>query len=174
MANLTIKEIQNLLRQAGWKENMIAKWSAIVIYESNGNPNATNKVGEYSIGLLQMNMNAHGTKYGTETQLKDALFNLKQAWKLWNIQGDNAWFNSVKKYKNNYQGVATKALSIYNGNSTDIIPIVNSNTTSQVIKNNQNTTGQNLPVIDNLQKETGFTKDEIILIGGAILILTLI
>lgn len=123
MANLTIPQIQSLLRQAGWREDMIAKWSAIVIYESNGNPNASNKKGEYSIGLLQMNMKAHGTKYGTEAQLQNPLWNLQQAWKLWNIQGDRAWLNSVNKYKNNFQGIAEKARQIYNqgGNGTTII-----------------------------------------------------
>lgn len=141
---LSISQIQSLLRQAGWPENLIAKYSAVVWYESCGGcPTASNKVGEYSIGLLQMNMKAHGTSYGTEAQLYDPLWNLKQAYKLYNIQGDRAWVNSVKKYNNNFQGVAQQARNIYNQGGSNAV-IVTANQVPSVLNNTNNPLPQNL------------------------------
>lgn len=165
---LTITQLQNLLRQAGWLEDMIAKWSAIIIYESAGCPLASNKVGEYSIGLLQMNMKAHGTKYGTENQLLNPLFNLQQAYKLWKIQGDRAWINSVKKYRNNLNGIAEKARQIYNNGTQTVI---DTDTVNTITTSNQNITGENIPLTAG--QGSGFSNDEIAVAVGLLLLLLL-
>jgi hypothetical protein len=141
MGCYSIPQIQNMLRQAGWQENMIAKMSAIVMYESGGCDSASNRVGETSIGLLQINIGVHGTKYGTETQLRNPVFNLQQALRLYNVQGINAWYNSNKKYNSNYQGIAAKAQSIYKQGGSDTV-ILNSNNVMPLL-NNTNTPNTN-------------------------------
>ena len=137
---LSIPQLQALLRQAGWAENLIAKYSAITYYESCGGcATAYNKSGEYSIGLLQINMKAHGTKYGTEQQLYDPLWNLTQAYKIYKIQGDRAWVNSTRKYNQDLNGIATKARQIYASGGGNIP--VNTTNTNTLPTPTLNTTG---------------------------------
>lgn len=153
---LSIPQLQALLRQAGWPENLIAKYSAIVWYESCGGcPTAYNKSGEYSIGLLQINMKAHGTTYGTEQQLYNPLWNLTQAYKIYLKQGDRAWVNSTRKYNQDLNGIATKARQIYNSGGGNI-PV---DTTT----NNTNT--NTLPTPTQNTNTSGLNTDEKMIIG---------
>jgi len=156
---LSLAQLQSLLRQAGWPEDLIPKYSAVTYYESCGGcARAYNKSGEYSIGLLQINMNAHGTTYGTEQQLYDPLWNLTQAYKIYKKQGDRAWINSVRKYNQDLNGIATKARQIYNGgnNPTPVITGVTPN--GNITTTNTVTT----PAQNNIK---GLSKDDTILLS---------
>jgi muramidase (phage lysozyme) len=95
--------------------------------------------------------------------LEGALKGLGCAWAALPFSTCNQRMRSWNETLNYYNA----ALKVYGGKT------ITANTVNQVIQNNQQTTGQNLPVINNPQ-ETGFSKDELLIIGGAILILTLI
>lgn len=82
MAKLTPKQIAAAARQAGFQGDALVEIVAIALAESGGNPNALNPTGEHSVGLTQINMNAHGTRFGTETQLRDPVVNMRAAFQL--------------------------------------------------------------------------------------------
>jgi hypothetical protein len=70
--------------------------AAIGLSESGGNSNAINNGSgthsiEYSVGLWQINMKAHGTRYGTLEQLKDPATNARAALAIYKLQGLRAW-----------------------------------------------------------------------------------
>lgn len=114
----SLAQIQSLLRQAGWPENQIVRAAAIVKYESGGNPNAINNgsagTNEHSVGLLQINTLAH---HGyTIAQLEDPITNLQIALSIWRGRPNYAdWYNSNRKYNNDYQGIASQSLAVYQG-----------------------------------------------------------
>lgn len=110
--NLT--EIQTLLRQSGWPENLIAKYAAVVMYESGGSVYAHNTDGENSYGLLQIYLRYH-PDFDT-SRYTDPIYNLSYAYGIYQREGDHAWLTSVGKYNRNYQGVAAQSRAIYNGN----------------------------------------------------------
>ena len=60
----------------------------------NLNPGYT--VPEHSVGLWQINIRAHGTRFGTEQQLHDPNVNAKAAITLLRTQGRGAWANTIK------------------------------------------------------------------------------
>src|SRR4051794_28288896 len=116
MANLSLQQIQTLLRSTGWPENLIAKMAAIVIYESSGNPAAHNPRGEDSWGLLQINWPYH--REYDRARLVEPVYNLTAALAVYRREGINAWYNSNRKYNSDYQSVATRSREIYNGGGT--------------------------------------------------------
>jgi hypothetical protein len=81
---LSASQLQSVLRQAGWPESLIVTMTAIGLAESSGNTTALNARGEHSVGLFQINMNAHGTRFGTQAQLYDPLTNARAALTLYN------------------------------------------------------------------------------------------
>lgn len=113
-----LSQIQSLLRQTGWPESLIPKMAAIVMYESAGNPNAHNTNGEDSRGLLQIYTTVH-PEYD-RSRLYDPVYNLTVALDLYNRQGINAWYNSNRKYLNDYQGKASESLAVYNGSGGSV------------------------------------------------------
>jgi hypothetical protein len=76
---LTMAQAQSVLRQAGFPESEIVDMGAIGKAESSLCPTAYNPNGENSIGVWQINMNAHGTRFGTREQLFDPLTNARAA-----------------------------------------------------------------------------------------------
>lgn len=68
-----------LIKKVGGTDEEARVLGAIAAAESGGNPNALNNRGEYSVGLWQMNMRAHGTRFGTEAQLRDPEHNARAA-----------------------------------------------------------------------------------------------
>lgn len=82
MARLSPKQLASAAYQAGFRGQALAEAVSIAMAESQGNPNALNPNGEHSVGLMQMNMNAHGTRFGTEAQLRDPVHNMKAAYQL--------------------------------------------------------------------------------------------
>lgn len=90
----SIGQIQSLLRQVGFPENLIVTMAAIGIAESSGNSNAVNdgsgtKSIEYSVGLFQINTRVH-KNYSIE-QLKNPEINAKEALRIYKLQGLRAW-----------------------------------------------------------------------------------
>jgi hypothetical protein len=90
---LSIGEIQDLLRQAGWPEDLIVTAAAVFYYESGGGNTEAHKVDsiERSYGLAQVNTNAW--PYSPD-QLYDPLFNLQVAYQIYQQQGWRAWANT--------------------------------------------------------------------------------
>lgn len=82
-------QIQQVLRQAGWPENLIVTMGAVALAESGGDPNALNARGEYSVGLLQVNRRAH-PQY-PEHLLRQPLYNAQAALEIYRKQGIRAW-----------------------------------------------------------------------------------
>lgn len=83
-------QLQQTLRSAGWPENLIVTMAAIGLAESSGNPAALNNTSrEYSVGLWQINLNAH-PEYNA-TALKDPVTNARAALAVYNKQGLRAW-----------------------------------------------------------------------------------
>src|SRR5690349_13039935 len=67
MATLSIREIYEAARSAGFTPHQAVTWTAIALAESGGRTGALNDRGEYSVGLWQVNVNAdpgRATRYG--------------------------------------------------------------------------------------------------------------
>lgn len=109
-----------VLREGGWPEdrNLLTKMAAIGLAESSGNPSAVNRgkpAGkEHSVGLWQINMKAHGTRYGTEEELKNAVTNAEAALSIYRAQGLRAWGAYTDK---RYLRRLPEAESAYGGSS---------------------------------------------------------
>ena len=112
-----LSQIQGLLRQAGWPESLIAKYAAVVMYESGGNVKAYNGNGEDSYGLLQIYLKYHPTF--DVSRAADPLYNLSYAYDIYRKEGDHAWLTSVGKYNRDYKGIASQSLAIYNAGGGD-------------------------------------------------------
>lgn len=101
--NYSIAQIQQLLRQAGWPEELIVDAAAVFYYESaRGNPRA-GKVDsiERSYGLAQINLGLPGSRlaaeravWGPPERLYDPIYNLQIAWQIYQQQGWRAWYNT--------------------------------------------------------------------------------
>jgi cell wall-associated NlpC family hydrolase len=64
---LSIREIYDAARSAGFTPHQAVTWTAIAMAESGGRTGALNSKGEYSVGLWQVNVNAdpsRATKWG--------------------------------------------------------------------------------------------------------------
>ncbi|TDO47287.1 transglycosylase-like protein with SLT domain [Kribbella sp. VKM Ac-2527] len=79
MPKLSIGEIYEAARAAGFSPEQATTWTAIAMAESGGRTSALNTKGEHSVGLWQINVAAdgnRGTKYG---DLNDPLANARAA-----------------------------------------------------------------------------------------------
>lgn len=92
-------QMQSILRQAGWPENLLVTMAAIGQAESSGIPTAHNpKPPDDSYGLWQINMIGNlgpqrRARYGlsSNNDLYDPLVNARIALDVYNQQGLNAW-----------------------------------------------------------------------------------
>lgn len=82
-------EVKGMLAQTGWPLNLIETMSAIVMGESSGYACAHNTSGENSVGLGQVNLNAHH-QY-TQEQMCDPIQNLTACYSIYRSQGFRAW-----------------------------------------------------------------------------------
>jgi hypothetical protein len=88
--SLSVSQIADTLRTAGWAERHIPTMTAIAQAESSGNPLSHNaKYPDDSYGLLQVNRLAH-PQFSPE-QLRDPVGNAKAALDVFNRQGLRAW-----------------------------------------------------------------------------------
>lgn len=83
------REVAKYARAAGFSGRALQTAIAIALAESSGNVSAMNTKGEHSVGLWQINMDAHGTRFGSERDLKDGYTNARAAWSLSN--GGTNW-----------------------------------------------------------------------------------
>ena len=91
MAVLTQPQLQQVLRQAGWPEDLVPVMSAIGMAESSGRTTAiNNRPGRgYSVGLWQINLLAH--REYTAAQMQDPLANARAAFAIYRREGLRAW-----------------------------------------------------------------------------------
>jgi hypothetical protein len=91
MPVLTQTQLQQILRQAGWSEDLIPLMAAIGMAESSGQTNAlNNRPGrEYSVGLWQINLIAH--REYTQSQMEDPVQNARAALAIYRREGLRAW-----------------------------------------------------------------------------------
>lgn len=145
---LTLAQLQSLTRQAGWPENLVEKASAIWKYESSGNPSAHNPNGEDSWGLCQVNWPFH--QEFNKGRLTEPLYNLQACYKIYKDEGWNAWFNSNRKYNNNFQGIAAQARAVYTQNSRQPVSVITASQVQGIFTDT--TTIRNEPESDNVLK----------------------
>src|SRR4028119_153805 len=90
---LSAGDLQSVLRQAGGPESLLVAMAAVGLAESSGRPDALNNTPgrEYSVGLFQINMKAHGTRYGSKEALQNPLTNARAALAIYRLQGLRAW-----------------------------------------------------------------------------------
>ena len=81
MPRLSTKQIYDVAIEAGFSPHQAVTWTAIARAESGGRTSALNSDHEYSVGLWQINLNAHKDKYG---DLHNALNNAKAAYDISN------------------------------------------------------------------------------------------
>lgn len=148
-----LAQIQRILREAGWPENLIAKAAALVIYESGGYDRAYNGCGEDSYGWFQIYRRwwpEFEPNY-TNGRIFDPLYNSKAGLIAYRRQGWKAWVNSNRKYNNNLNGIATQSQAIYNGSggSSNITPTLASisNTVSPTPQLTGATFGESLMIV---------------------------
>lgn len=82
MPRLTPRQIAQAAFNAGFRGAALVEIVAVAMAESGGNPRAINNRGEFSVGLTQINMNAHGTRFGSAQQLQDPVSNMRAAFQL--------------------------------------------------------------------------------------------
>lgn len=112
-----LAQLQQLLRQTGWPESLIAKYAAVFMYESGGYVGAHNTCGENSYGLAQIY-----TRYHPDFDISrydDPIYNLSYALGIYNVEHDHAWITSVGKYNRDYQGIASQSQAIYSNGNND-------------------------------------------------------
>lgn len=98
---MTQGDIEGMLRQAGWPEDLITTMGAVAMAESGGDSGVVNDnrgSGDLSYGLLQINMidelgPDRMRRYGLSSydDLKDPLTNLRVALQIYREQGIGAW-----------------------------------------------------------------------------------
>lgn len=119
---LSAGQIQSLLRQAGWPENLVLTMSAIVLRESAGGwTGAVNACGsEHSVGLAQINIAPSLGRPWSESQLKDPLFNLQVAKQIYDQAGGSfrPWGAWTDGHYRDWLSQATAAYSS-GGNNAD-------------------------------------------------------
>ena len=121
-------QVVGILRQAGWPSHLLKKASGMAMLESSGQVGTdTQRSGldpqmrnEFSIGLLQINWQAHGERLSrqgiTKEDLRDPLTNARVALEIYmdaynrdkgkeENRGWSPWYNSNNKYQNNYEGI---------------------------------------------------------------------
>jgi cell wall-associated NlpC family hydrolase len=79
---LSIREIYDAARSAGFNPHQAVTWTAIAMAESGGRTGALNSNGEYSVGMWQINVNAdpaRATKWGN---LNDPKANARAAYSI--------------------------------------------------------------------------------------------
>lgn len=76
---LTVQQVYDVAREAGFPPRAAATWTAIALAESGGRPDAHNPRGEDSRGLWQINVAAHGSRFG---DLYDPLTNARAAFEV--------------------------------------------------------------------------------------------
>ncbi len=109
----TLEQLKQILRQAGWPEELIPTMAAIGMAESSGNPNAYNpgapgqRIPERSVGIWQINTLAH-TEFSVAA-LRDPVYNAKAALAVYRKQGFRAWSvylnGAYKKFLDGVRGV---------------------------------------------------------------------
>lgn len=89
----SLAQMQSLLRQAGWPENLIVTMAAIGMAESSGRECVVGRLAnnEVSVGLWQINISPSLRRPWTREQLCDPLFNAKAALQIYGQQGLKAW-----------------------------------------------------------------------------------
>lgn len=126
----SIAQIQQLLRQAGWPEELIVEAAAVFYYESaRGNPRA-GKVDsiERSYGLAQINLGLPGTRlaaeravWGPPERLYDPIYNLQIALQIYQQQGWRAWYNTY--YGGRYRQFLPESQRAYASSASSAPPI---------------------------------------------------
>lgn len=138
---MTIGDLQQYLRAAGWPENLIVTMAAIGMAESKGNPRAHNPVPpDDSYGLWQINMLGRlgperRARFGIASNdaLYDPLVNAKAAFSIYRQQGLRAW----STYTNGaYQRFIPQSQAAYQPGASQTIPISNGDTTANVVEHN--------------------------------------
>jgi hypothetical protein len=93
----TYEQIKEILRRAGWPEELVPFFAAVALQESSGNPRAA-KVDaiEESYGLFQINVRAHPQYRGRFSLLFDPVQNARIALQIYRQQGFSAWLTTIK------------------------------------------------------------------------------
>jgi hypothetical protein len=76
---LGVREIYDAALAAGFTPDQATTWTAIALAESRGETGALNDSGEHSIGLWQINVAAHGDRFG---DLTDPYVNARAAYEI--------------------------------------------------------------------------------------------
>jgi hypothetical protein len=98
----SVAQAAALIRHAGGTEAEARALGALVGQESEGNPRNANLNGEHSIGLWQINQNAHHGAFGTDEELMNPETNAKAALALYRRRGNlGDWANTINtdRYK---------------------------------------------------------------------------
>lgn len=126
---MTVVDLQQYLRAAGWPESLIVTMAAIGMAESSGNPRAHNSVPpDDSYGLWQINMigslgPARRARYGLSSNeaLYDPLMNARVALDIYQQQGLRAWGPYVTGA---YRKYIPQSQAVYSPHATPTIPAV--------------------------------------------------
>jgi hypothetical protein len=90
--SLTAQEMLNLgLQTTGWRGEELVIMVATARHESGWNPRAVNKSSTRATGLWQINLAAHGDRFGTQEELMIPERNAQAAFAIWSSQGRGAW-----------------------------------------------------------------------------------
>jgi len=107
---LSMGQLAQLAYDAGFRGKDVATMVAIAMAESGGRPGAHNPHGEDSRGLWQVNVKAHGEKYG---DLYDPLTNARAAYDVWKNSGSfNPWTVTHEKRGAPYRQYLGEAMSV--------------------------------------------------------------
>lgn len=81
---LSPQQVYQICLQVGFPPQQATIMTAIAMGESGLSTDALNDRGEFSVGLFQINMNAHGNRFGSYADLRDPVNNARAAFELSN------------------------------------------------------------------------------------------
>jgi hypothetical protein len=119
---LSPTEMAQVAYAAGFRGEDLAVMVAIGMGESGGNSLAKNPNGEMSIGIWQINMNAHGSRFGSEQDLYNPIVNAQAAFALYQSSGFRPWTVYTRGIYKQHLPTAVNAVSQGMANGSIAVP----------------------------------------------------
>jgi hypothetical protein len=90
-AQLNANQVAQVAYAAGFRGEDLVIAVAVAMGESGGSASALNAKGEHSVGLWQINRDAHGDRFGDDAALHDPYVNAQAAFALYQERGFRPW-----------------------------------------------------------------------------------
>lgn len=118
-------QIAQVAFAAGFRGDDLAIAVAIAMGESGGNSAALNPNGEHSVGLWQINRDAHGDRFGDDNALYNPIVNARAAFALYQERGFRPWTVYTRGIYEDHLAEAQSAVAASMANGSIAMPYSN-------------------------------------------------